>query len=988
MGSAAFLNEAINQLAEAYLDKKQKELGETVESLKRNIELQKIKMYIADNNVYGIDLNPVAVELAEVSLWLNTIYAGGYVPWFGAQLVNGNSLIGARRQGYSAADLTATAKNLRWFEKAPERIPFERSAAQKKRFYHFLVGDPGMCSYSDKVIKSLEPDKIKTMVVWNKEFTKPYTEDELNSLHELSKYVDKLWSEQIKARRELEKNTVTRLDVYGHSDERDEISRSIREKDKFLHNTYKSEEKKNAGAYARLKFAMDYWCALWFWPIEKADELPSRSEFFQDMDFILHGVMQTKAEEEGQLSLWDDDTPNDEGVSLKNTEVDIAQLCDMFPRLAIARDIAETNKFMHWELEFADVFADKGGFDLIIGNPPWLLVQWKDADILCEFNPSISIKSLSKHEMSVNRDDMLKRNDVRRDYIADYINTAGSQCFLGAYQNYNVLTGGSINLYKNFLPQSWMFAKNDGTMAFIHQDNIFDDAKAGAFRELVYKKLRAHYHFVNEKRLFAEVDHHTVFSLNVYSNKPSFGFDYIANLFLPDTIEQCYSEEPNTLYGMKNDEGEWNTLGNKQRLLHISEKELSLFAKLFDDCDDPFTARLALIHAQPILDSLQAFSSVKQIPIEMYSTLLWTETSAQDNGLIEKSIHFPESTRDCILLGANVFNMSPLFKSARSNATKNSDYDLVDLSVLPESFLQRCTYRLKASWNEYCNNLPKLPWEETYGEQYRIFSRKMVDPSGERTLISCIVPPGVTHTDGIRGIAIKDERFLCLFAGLMSSIPYDFFVKTLHKENFTADTLNALPKINSIYDNEIVVRTLMLNALTSNYKNLWENVYDASFNNITWSKSDDRLDNHCFSSLTETWNPTAAITSDYSRRQAMLEIDVLTAMALGMTLEQLIDAYRITFSVMRKYENDTWYDLNGRIAFSAKNMGELTFKRPEWESEVKDAPAGKKFQRTITDDTMPGGPIERTIEYVAPFDKCDREQDYETAWKFFEEKYK
>lgn len=40
-------------------------------------------------------------------------------------------------------------------------------------------------------------------------------------------------------------------------------------------------------------------------------------------------------------------------------------------------------------------------------------------------------------------------------------------------------------------------------------------------------------------------------------------------------------------------------------------------------------------------------------------------------------------------------------------------------------------------------------------------------------------------------------------------------------------------------------------------------------------------------------------------------------------------------------------------------------------------------------DTMPGGPVERTIEYVAPpFDRCDREQDYETAWKFFEEKYK
>ena len=69
-------------------------------------------------------------------------------------------------------------------------------------------------------------------------------------------------------------------------------------------------------------------------------------------------------------------------------------------------------------------------------------------------------------------------------------------------------------------------------------------------------------------------------------------------------------------------------------------------------------------------------------------------------------------------------------------------------------------------------------------------------------------------------------------------------------------------------------------------------------------------------------------------------------------------------------------------------MGKLVYTRPEWENGIKGAPAGKIFHRTITDDTMPGGPVERTIEYVAPFDRCDREQDYETAWRFFEEKYK
>ena len=137
------------------------------------------------------------------------------------------------------------------------------------------------------------------------------------------------------------------------------------------------------------------------------------------------------------------------------------------------------------------------------------------------------------------------------------------------------------------------------------------------------------------------------------------------------------------------------------------------------------------------------------------------------------------------------------------------------------------------------------------------------------------------------------------------------------------------------------------------------------------------------------WNHSIPLRTDYERRQALVEIDVLTAMALGMTLQQLKTIYRIQFPVLQSYEADTWYDANGRITFTNnRSLVGVGFGRKEFELNMKDAPAGKKFYRTIMDDTMPGGPVERTLEYVAPFDRCDREQDYETSWKFFEEKYK
>ena len=53
---------------------------------------------------------------------------------------------------------------------------------------------------------------------------------------------------------------------------------------------------------------------------------------------------------------------------------------------------------------------------------------------------------------------------------------------------------------------------------------------------------------------------------------------------------------------------------------------------------------------------------------------------------------------------------------------------------------------------------------------------------------------------------------------------------------------------------------------------------------------------------------------------------------------------------------------------------------------MKHAHSGA-FDLTYTDDTQPGGPRERTITYVAPFDKCDRVQDYRQAWEFFSRKY-
>ena len=109
------------------------------------------------------------------------------------------------------------------------------------------------------------------------------------------------------------------------------------------------------------------------------------------------------------------------------------------------------------------------------------------------------------------------------------------------------------------------------------------------------------------------------------------------------------------------------------------------------------------------------------------------------------------------------------------------------------------------------------------------------------------------------------------------------------------------------------------------------------------------------------------------------------------------------FPVLQNYEKDTWYDQQGRVVFSSKS-GEGILPRTKkgkdqcysidtpkdsrtsiplgWK-DVKSLQTGT-VSYTFTDDTLPGGPTEKTITCHAPFDRPDREEAYREAWDFFE----
>jgi len=861
MGSAAFLNEAINQLAEAYLQARQKELVEQGEKPiaydERKKELQKIKMFIADRNVYGVDLNPTAVELAEVSLWLNTIHEGGLVPWFGTQLVNGNSLIGARRECYHVDALRATAKGTRWHENAPERVRLTETRKPKNQVYHFLTGDPGMANYTDKVIKELEPENIKKIKTWQKGFTKPYDGDEIKVMLHLSQKIDDLWEQQVELRKEIEAETRDNLSIYGYKDDTVDSHTSIRKKDEIYRKGYKSEEQKNAGPYARLRFAMDYWCALWFWPIEKADMLPTRDEFLAEMGFIIEGVVNTNSdiaamtdetyqvslfdhETQKQLNLFDSQREEAQDAMMEKirkfypqgTIVDLEQLITLFPRLALVKKIAKNNKFLHWELEFADIFKERDGFDLMVGNPPWIKIEWNEQSLLSDANPMFAVKKLSATETTKQRAVALKDAEARRMYLAEYVEQSGLQNFLNAVGNYPLLKGQQTNLYKCFLPLAWNLCRDKGFSGFVHPEGVYDDPKGGALREKLYQRIRKHFMFANELKFFHEVDHHTTFSVNVYGGpRKAINFDTISNLYAVSTLDECYEGDASLpVPGIKTKENKWETKGHPKRIIHVTNKVLSVLSKMFDDGQGQKTI-LPAIHTEEFIDVLMAFSNqirtVGNSEDIIYSTPIWDETNSQNDGTIKYEVDFPESIDSSIYSGAHIGVANPIYQSTRRNYRVNSDYDVVDLLFIPDDYCIRTKYQPMCDMATYRGRVPSAPWGKITS-MYRIISRRMVGAGSERTLTCAIAPKGIAHVHAVLSLTIQNGMDMACFAGCEASVPYDFLLKVIGKMNVNQSTLAPFPILDGEENLPIVLRALMLNCLTIYYEELWQKCWHDS----------------------------------------------------------------------------------------------------------------------------------------------------------------
>ena len=1055
MGAAAFQNEVINQLAEAYLTYQQQQQRERglknwrIQPDKYRDELQKVKAFIATHNVYGVDLNPTAIELGKLSLWLNVIHKDMETPFFANRLAVGNAVIGAWLKVYSRQDvycLKGPRNRLlpnKWWEKAPHKVKFFQNRVNRSvnDVYHFLLPDANMLGVrSIREQKQAHPNEYRRMTTILSDWTAPITDYDFKTLQRLSSKIDLLLKEYYTDQLSIDKYTNNRNEVWDGIDHADtgslfkeeEQAESYAKKQQLFDTRYRRDN-----AYRKLKLAMDYWCALWFWEYDDANDLPTRQEYWADIEALLD-VDNDKLDKRTRQALERagsdyaaEDMP-EYGTRMSEEESEIVTktqeellteshgsltlFADDEPlRLKIADRLAKRYRFFHPMLEFIEVFWLRDGFDIICGNPPWIKLEFDEVGIISEKYPEVAIRRTSAPDVRRKRDELFSIDpQLEKLYRAEEIDNTCSGVFLNAYQNYPLLVGQQTNLYKCVLTNGMELMGRDGYMGLLTPESIYDDPNGQPLRRELYKHLMYHFQYQNELRLFAEVHHHTQYGGQLLrssiSSPPRFAS--LSNLFHPSTVDACFAHDGHGLCGgIKDENGNWNTAPHRERIVTVGEEELKVLSEVFENGADWESAKFTSIHSEVVIQVLEKLSKFPHHVSDVSELIISEglhETGSVDRGIMKRCTTYPDIEKcELIYSGPHFFCGNSTYKTPRSSCLLNSDYDTIDLSIIRDDYVPRTNYIPTITLSDFKRIITGFPKGQDndgntiydlWTDYYKVGFRRMIGSTSERTLSGAFLLKNSLHIGGVVSVTFKDYNYLLEFTGLSSSLVMDFYVKVLGISDIHANRLYPFPLgIEDKYKPALFARILLLNCLTKHFAELWEDMWKEKYKQESWSIEDNRL--KPFASLTEQWQWATPLRNYFERRQALVEIDVIAAMALGLSLQDLEMIYTIQFPVLQQNEDDTWYDAEGKIVFTcSRGLTGVGLDRPVWNAmrgnpiTVADgtiiAYEGAEPQYTHTIDPRKSelyGGQQQT--FIAPYNRCDRIADYRTAWAHFEKKF-
>ncbi|MFD0456086.1 Eco57I restriction-modification methylase domain-containing protein [Streptomyces violaceoruber] len=276
------------------------------------------------------------------------------------------------------------------------------------------------------------------------------------------------------------------------------------------------------------------------------------------------------------LSVYEDELPEWMGMER------FQGLENRFLWAATARDVAKAQGFFHWELEFAQVFA-RGGFDLQVGNPPWVRPRWQEDVVLAELEPWFVLEEKpSTAEWRLRKGEALATRANGQDFLLMELSVhAGSVATLGSQTTYPLLVGTQGDLYRAFMARVWQHTAAYGSAGMIHPDTHFGGVREGVIRAAAYRHLRVHAHFVNSANwAFEDLSRSQEFAMHIYGTSQEPNFVHVSQLRDADALPDSLTHDGRgSAPGIKHN-GSWDIRPHLERVVQVDATRLTSWHSL------------------------------------------------------------------------------------------------------------------------------------------------------------------------------------------------------------------------------------------------------------------------------------------------------------------------------------------------------------------------------------------------------------------------
>jgi hypothetical protein len=567
-------------------------------------------------------------------------------------------------------------------------------------------------------------------------------------------------------------------------------------------------------------------------------------------------------------------------------------------------------------------------------------------------------------------------------YLADLTSWSGTAEVLGSPVEHPIVAGVQTNLYTNFMERTWRSAGDRGVVGLLHPESHFSDPKAGSLRRATYQRLRLHVQFVNELMLFEEIGHPVTYGIHIYSRPDQIHFRQVASVLTPETSSASLVHDGSgEIPGIQFAWGGWDLRPHASRVTTITEPTLSDWAALFDPPGTPGSeARLVRPLTREHLDVLATMSSqpVRMADVGYKWSSGWHEKGAKTEGYIKWRTQFPGSWSESIWQGPHFTVANPFAKQPNEFCRSKGDYSTWNLDELPERVVPRTNYQRACASDRYNAGLDH--WDgRTYTKFWRVAWRKMTQPGRARSLHAALIPPGPGHTGSVHSLGMNlRTRDLAIVAGLWSSLPYDYLIKVSGKVNVYEEQIARFPApLDHPAGAYLVLRILRLSCLTRDYAPLWEELHQQRFASDSWTPSFADWPN--LGVADPSWRMDTPLRSDYERRAALVEIDALAALMLGLTADHLGLIFRAQCPVLRKYEYNMYFDKNGRVIAKEHQAHGVNQQKDDYEllrAYLRGEECGDLLERY---EPHPDGDTDPALGFIRP----DREAEMRVAYAEF-----